>query len=221
MRRRAVGYTCLTIVYPAIASRACSRFARRTRRPMMTPSSTSQSTASVTDGRTRSSCAPMRPEATWRQRRIARKSDIRGCGPIVHPDAEDLLRMRHERGKRRVAKRTDPVVSRSATVSLCDAGFIEVNRHRHPEPSTAAAGLLQCARGAVPSVVRTVASLISALTRTGECTGVSLNTTPQGPSPQGDAETLPPSAASGAASNQRQAAARSLSPVPSTYRSQA
>ena len=55
--------TSLTMVNPAIASCACPSVPRRIRRPMTTPSSTSQSTALLTEGRTRSSCAPMRPEA--------------------------------------------------------------------------------------------------------------------------------------------------------------
>jgi hypothetical protein len=50
--------TSLTTVYPAIAAAACSGVARYRVRPMTTPSSTSQSTRSLTDGSTRSSRAP-------------------------------------------------------------------------------------------------------------------------------------------------------------------
>ena len=51
--------TSLITVYPAMAAEASSGVARYTGRPMTTPSSTSQSTRSLTDGMTRSSRGPI------------------------------------------------------------------------------------------------------------------------------------------------------------------
>ena len=55
--------TSLTTVYPAMAASASAVVARYTGRPMITPSSTSQSTFSLTDGSTRSSRAPVKVSA--------------------------------------------------------------------------------------------------------------------------------------------------------------
>ncbi len=55
--------TSFITVYPAMAAAACSAVARRSGRPMTTPSSASQSTRSLTDGSTRSSRAPIRLSA--------------------------------------------------------------------------------------------------------------------------------------------------------------